>query len=202
MKPQRISAVAVANALPETIIIAQTGKVLDLGADGSFTDFVRIPQRCLHRVPDNISFDHATLTEPACVVYNALIQMSRIISGKPLLIIGPGPVGLFSLQIALLAGANPIIVAGTSIDTVRFGVAEELGADLIINVGKEDAGKKINEITKGECCHLVVDATGNKKALKLAVDTVARMGQITKIGWGPKPIDFSLDPIISKGARI
>ena len=172
------------------------------GTDGAFTDFVKVPQRCLHRIPNNVSFDHAALTEPACVAYSALIQMSRIIPGKPLLIIGPGPVGLFSLQIALLAGANPIIVAGTSIDTVRFGVSEGLGADLIINVEKEDVGEKINEITKGEGCHLVVDAAGNEKALKLAVDTVARMGQITKIGWGPKPIDFSLDPIISKGARI
>lgn len=172
------------------------------GTNGAFTNFVKVPERCLHRIPENISFEHAALTEPACVAYNALIQMSRIIPGKPILIIGPGPVGLFCLQIAKLAGANPIIVVGTSIDKVRFGVAKVLGADLIINVEKENVREKIFEITKGEGCNLVVDAAGNEKALKLAVDTVARMGQITKIGWGPKPINFSLDPIISKGARI
>ena len=172
------------------------------GTDGAFTDFVKVPQRCLHKIPDSISFDHAALTEPACVAYNALIQMSRIIPGIPLLIIGPGPVGLFCLQIARLSGANPIIIAGTSIDKVRFSVAEKLGANIIINVEKEDATEKIFEITKKQGCLLVVDAAGNEKALKLAVDTVSRMGQITKIGWGPKPIDFSLDPIISKGVRI
>lgn len=172
------------------------------GTNGAFTDFVKVPERCLHKIPDNTSFDHAALTEPACVAYNALIQMSRVIPGKPVLIIGPGPVGLFCLQIARLAGSNPIIVVGTSIDEVRFSVAGKLGADLIINVEKENVREKISEITKEQGCDLVVDAAGNEKALKLAVDMVARMGQITKIGWGPKPINFSLDPIISKGARI
>ena len=172
------------------------------GADGAFTNFVRVPERCLHKIADNISFDHAALTEPACVAYNALIQMSRIIPGKPVLIIGPGPVGLFCLQIAKMAGANPIIVVGTSIDQVRFGIAGRLGADLIIDVEKENVREKIFEITNKQGCHLVVDAAGNNQALKLAVDIVSRMGQITKIGWGPKPIDFSLDPIISKGVRI
>ena len=172
------------------------------GTNGAFTDFVKVPERCLHKIPDNTSFDHAALAEPACVAYNALIQMSRIIPGKPVLIIGPGSVGLFCLQIARLAGSNPIIVVGTSIDEVRFSVAGKLGADLIINVEKENVTEKISEITKEQGCDLVVDAAGNEKALKLAVDVVARMGQITKIGWGPKPINFSLDPIISKGARI
>jgi alcohol dehydrogenase/L-iditol 2-dehydrogenase len=172
------------------------------GTNGAFTDFVRVPQRCLHKIPDNISFDHAALTEPACVAYSALIQMSRIIPGKPVLIIGPGPVGLFCLQISKIAGADPIIVVGTSTDEVRFSVAEDLGADQIISVGKEDVREKVLKLTKGEGFNLVVDAAGNEKAFKLAVDTVARLGQITKIGWGPKPINFSLDPIISKGARI
>ncbi len=172
------------------------------GTDGAFTDFVKAPERCIHKIPDNISFDYAALTEPACVAYNALIQMSRIIPGKPVLIIGPGPVGLFCLQISRLAGANPIIMVGTSIDKVRFDVAKILGADLIINVDKGNVSEKIFEITKGEGCNLVVDAAGNEKALKLAVDNVSPLGQITKIGWGPKPINFSLDQIISKGARI
>ena len=90
------------------------------GTDGAFTDFVKVPQRCLHNIPENVSFDHASLTEPACVAYNALIKMSHIIPGKSILIIGPGPVGLFCLQIARLAGANPIIIAGMSIDKVRL----------------------------------------------------------------------------------
>jgi len=170
------------------------------GIDGAFTSFVKVPERCLHNIPENVDFNHAALTEPACVAYNALVYMSRIMPGKPVLIIGPGPIGLFCLQIAKLSGANPIIVAGTS--KIRFDVAKELGADLIVNVEKEEAREIVLETTKGEGCHLVIDAAGNEHALKLAIDLVACMGQITKIGWGPKPINFSLDPILTKGARL
>jgi len=48
----------------------------------------------------------------------------------------------------------------------------------------------------------VIDAAGNSAALQLAVKAVAREGQITKIGWGPKPVGFSLDPLLSKAARL
>ncbi len=172
------------------------------GVDGAFTSFVKVPERCLHNIPENVDFNHAALTEPACVAYNALVYMSRIIPGKPVLIIGPGPIGLFCLQIARLSGAGPIIMAGTSVDKIRFDAAKKLGADLIINVEKEEAREIVLKTTKQEGCHLVIDAAGNKHALKLAIDLVARMGQITKIGWGPEPINFSLDPILTKGARL
>ena len=173
------------------------------GVDGAFTDLVKVRQGCLHRIPDDVSFDHASLTEPACVAYNALIMLSRILPGNPVLIIGPGPVGLFSLQIAKACSAGPIIIAGTSRASIcRFEAAKKLGADILIDVQKENAKEVVLDVTKGEGCHLVVDAAGNEKALRLAIDTVARSGQITKLGWGPKPVNLSLDPLLSKGARL
>jgi L-iditol 2-dehydrogenase len=47
------------------------------GVDGAFTDYVKVPRRCLHRLPDNISFDHGCLTEPGCVAYQSLCVLSR-----------------------------------------------------------------------------------------------------------------------------
>jgi len=172
------------------------------GVDGAFTDYVKVPRRCLHRIPEGVSFDHACLTEPACVAYQALVVLSDIRPGEPALIIGPGPIGLFSIQMAKAAGAGPIIAAGTDKDSKRFEAAKELGADLLINVSVEDARAIIREQTGGRGAAVVVDAAGNEHALKLAVDMVARQGQITKIGWGPEPIKFSLDPLLNKAARL
>jgi len=53
-------------------------------------------------------------------------------------------------------------------------------------------------MTDGEGVPLVVDAAGNEHTLKLSLQAVARQGQITKIGWGPKPVNCSLDPLLSK----
>jgi len=170
------------------------------GVDGAFTNYVKVPVRCLHRIPDNVSFDHACLTEPACVAYQSLVAVSRIKPGLPILIIGPGPVGLFCLQIAKASGAGPIFIAGTGKDTQRFELAKKLGTDFIIDVTKDNAGEFIKEKTDSQGISLIVDAAGNKHSLSLAIDTVARRGQITKIGWGPGPIDLSLDPLLSKAA--
>jgi len=48
----------------------------------------------------------------------------------------------------------------------------------------------------------VVDAAGSGPALKMAMGLVARSGQITKVGWGPKPVEFSLDPLLQKSVRL
>lgn len=172
------------------------------GVDGAFTDYVQVPSRCLHPIPDNVSFEQAALTEPACVAYQALMVLSRIVPGTPVLIIGPGPVGLFCVQIARAKGASPVIVAGTGKDSRRLEAAEKLGADKIIDVTTTDTRAFINSITQNRGIPLVVDAAGNKRALSLAIDTVARQGQVTKIGWGPDPVDFSLDPLLAKAARL
>lgn len=172
------------------------------GVDGAFTALVCVPQRCLHRIPKGVSFDHACLTEPAVVAYHSLIAQSTIRPGEPVLIIGPGPVGLFSLQVAKACGASPVIIVGTDKDTLRLETAKKLGADKIINVSSENPIKIIAEITSGQGIPLVVDAAGNKRAVALAIEAVARRGQITKVGWGPEPIDVSLDPLVAKSARL
>src|SRR3954471_9091199 len=39
------------------------------GVNGAMTQFVRVPERCLHRVPDELAFEKAALTEPCSVAY-------------------------------------------------------------------------------------------------------------------------------------
>ena len=172
------------------------------GVDGAFTDFVKVPRRCLHRMPDNVSFDQACLTEPACVTYQAVNVLSTVMPGTPSVVIGPGPIGLFALQMIKANSAGPIIVVGTGKDLPRLQVARGLGANVTIDISKEDARQAIMDHTHGQGAPLVVDAAGNEHSLHLAVDVVAREGQITKIGWGPGPVNFSLDPLLSKAARI
>jgi len=48
----------------------------------------------------------------------------------------------------------------------------------------------------------VIDATGISAALKTAMDLVRPAGWITKVGWGPQPADFSLDPLVQKNVRL
>jgi L-iditol 2-dehydrogenase len=172
------------------------------GTDGAFTRWVRVPARCLHRIPDNVPFEHAALTEPACVTYNAIHVKSRLRPGEPVVVIGPGPIGLFAVQMCRAAGAGPIFLVGTSVDERRLQVGRELGAAVAIDADQQDAVSIILDQTGGDGAPLAVDAAGPAAAVRLAMDVVARNGQITKIGWGPEPIGLSLDPLIAKAAAL
>jgi alcohol dehydrogenase/L-iditol 2-dehydrogenase len=172
------------------------------GTDGAFTRFVRVPARCLHRIPENVSFEEAALTEPACVTYNAIHVKSRLRPGEPVLVIGPGPIGLFAVQMCRASGAGEIILVGTEVDRRRLEVGREVGASVVVNVAESDAMEAVRDLTHGDGVHLVIDAAGPAAAMRLAMDAVARGGQITKVAWDPRPLDLSLDPLISKAATL
>ena len=61
------------------------------GVNGAMTEYVRVPERCLHRIPDHLPFEKAALTEPCCVAYNAVCVNGRVRPGDNVLVLGPGP---------------------------------------------------------------------------------------------------------------
>lgn len=171
-------------------------------ADGSMTSYVAARPQILHHIPDNVPFEHAALTEPICVAYNALVEKTTMKPGDLVVIQGPGPIGIMALQIVRLRGAGTIVVLGTNADEKRMEVAAELGAHYTVNIQREDAGQLIKSLGDGFGADLVVDCTGVSKALKQSMDLVRPNGRITKIGWGPQPLDFSLDPLVGKAVTL
>ncbi len=172
------------------------------GVDGAMAGYVRVPARCLHHIPDNLSFELAALTEPTCVAYNAMVERGSVKPGDSVLVLGPGPIGLLCLSIARLNGATTTIVAGRSSDSPRLEIARKLGATQAIDSQTTDVMEVVRSIGDGYGVDVVVDATGASGALKTAMDAVRPLGQIIKVGWGPEPLGFSLDPIVKKAVSI
>ena len=101
------------------------------GVDGAMTRFVRVPARCLHRVPAGLAMEHAALTEPCCVAYNAVIQNARVHPGDRVIVLGPGPIGILCAAMARLAGAEVALV-GLERDRARLEVGKAYGCEVII----------------------------------------------------------------------
>ncbi|NLM27255.1 MAG: alcohol dehydrogenase catalytic domain-containing protein [Clostridiaceae bacterium] len=171
-------------------------------AHGAFAKYVKVPARILHRVPDNVSLKEAALTEPLCVAYKALVHSSRVNPGDTVVVIGPGPIGMLCIKMAQICGASEIIAVGASGDEERLKMALDYGATMALNSQKDDVESIIMSMGDGYGVDLVVDAAGVSQTLKLSMDIIRPGGQITKIGWGPKPVGFSLDPLISKGVTL
>ena len=70
------------------------------GIDGAMASYVRVPARCLHRIPDTLPFELACLTEPHAVAYNAMCVNSTIRPGDLVVVLGPGPIGLLCARMA------------------------------------------------------------------------------------------------------
>ncbi len=166
--------------------------------DGAFTKYVKVPERILHRVPANVSLKAASITEPFCVAYKSLVINSKVNPGDTVVVIGPGAIGILCAKLASLSGAGEIVVIGTDGDDRRLNLAKEYGATIIINSSKEDPLKRIMSLGDGYGADLILDLAGGSATLKLSMDAVRPAGQITKIGWGRQPVNFSLDPLIAK----
>ncbi len=166
------------------------------GVDGAMTRYVRVPARCLHRVPKNLAMEHAALTEPCCVAYNAVINNARVTPGDRLIVLGPGPIGILCAAVARLAGAEVALV-GLERDRARLETAKAYGCDVIIGDAKAWANERDGLGADG-----VIDAAGASAALEAAMELVRPNGWISKVGWGPQPLGFSLDPLVQKNVTL
>src|SRR5947209_850819 len=169
------------------------------GVDGAMAQYVRVPERCLHRVPASLPLEKAALTEPCCVAYNAVCMNGRIRPGDSVLVLGPGPIGLLCAKMAKLSGAGHLIVAGLPADRHRLAVARTLGADATLEGSVSDY---VSAFGDGLGVDVAVDASGVSATLKIAMAAVRPTGQIIKVGWGPQPLNFSLDPLVQKNLTI
>lgn len=172
-----------------------TRKGFGYGVDGAMTRFARVPSRCLHRVPDGLALEKAALTEPCCVAYNSVIGNSRINPGDRVLVIGPGTIGILCAAVAKLAGGD-VAVLGLESDTARFEVAKQYGCETLTDASDWAMQRD------GLGADVVIDAAGVSATLKLALQLVRPAGWITKVGWGPKPLDFSIDPLVQKNVTL
>ncbi len=173
-----------------------TRKGFGYGVDGAMTRFVRVPARCLHRIPDHLPFEQACLTEPCSVAYNAVVMNSSIKPGDRVLILGPGTIGILCAAVARLCGAE-VAVLGLEADTGRLKIAEEYGCEGLVGDATTWARK-----TDGFGADCVIDAAGVSATLKIALDLVRPNGQITKVGWGKQPLGCSLDPLVQKNVTL
>ncbi len=184
--------------------VCRDRKYLGVMVDGAFAEYVKIPARLLHRMPEGMSFEEASLAEPASIAIHALIEDNRVEVGDFVAVLGSGSIGLLGAQIAKTVGAGKVLITGIEPDVpVRFKVAEELGVcDYIVNADKEDPVKVVREATGGIGADIVLDTTGSPHALGQAFEMVRRKGVIAALGYGEDTLEVPWNKMIREAIRI
>ena len=123
-----------------------------IARQGGFADFYAVTNEQINRdavftIPENVSLDSATLSEPLSSVY-ACQENVGITLGDTVVIIGAGPIGCFHAQLAKLRGAKTVIMV--EINDNRLAMTKQFGVDYTINSLKENAVEKIMAITNNK----------------------------------------------------
>ena len=151
---------------------------------GGYSQYLFVPPNAaVHKIPNGVTAEEAAMALPMGNGVQWALFEGQAGDGRSVLIQGPGQQGLACIVAAKNAGADLIIVTGTDKDEKRFQVAKELGADVVINVQKEDPLPMIKDLTGGgpeAGVDSVVDCTSHAGTAPtlLAVEATKRKGGI------------------------
>jgi threonine 3-dehydrogenase len=116
-------------------------------------------------------------------------------------VIGCGPIGLFAVAIARALGAWKVFAIEPNPD--RRALAGAMGADLLIDPTAEDPVEVVLRETDGAGAEVVLEMSGNARAIDQGTRMVARGGRVSLLGLPDGPVTLDLnDQVIFKEARI
>jgi (R,R)-butanediol dehydrogenase/meso-butanediol dehydrogenase/diacetyl reductase len=148
---------------------------------------VQDARQMLYRIPDNVAFEAAVLTDTVATAIRA-ISRSALRSGGSVLVSGAGPIGLAAVQLLKLFGARHV----TALEIVesKRRLAARLGADVVFDPLAEGDGLKprIAELDGGRGPDVAFECAGKAASLALCVDLVRAGGQVFNLGAGGEPV--------------
>ncbi len=166
-------------------------KAIGYHYDGGFAELMKVPATavtngCVNLIPENVSFQEATLAEPLACVINGQ-RLSQVSLGDTVLIIGAGPIGCLHAELAKSSGASRVILA--DIVPERLAMAAFTGA-LTIDASHQDILSRVKELTGGRLAERVIVAATSHQAQEKSVELVARRGSVNFFGGLPKEKPF------------
>ena len=158
--------------------------------DGGYAEYVKVPEKDLLKLPDDISLELGTLSlDTIGVPYGVFLDVD-ITKDKSIAVYGCGPIGLSMIKMFNLRGIHEIY----AVDIVenKLKLAKEFGAKILINAAKEDPVKRIRDITDGNGADMAFDVSNTVDAFRNAIYSVRKGGNIYAIGEHPSlPADLS-----------
>ena len=157
-------------------------KIVGYDVNGGLSEYVRIPADAvaagnLFVAQKDVPSEYLALAEPLACCVNGH-HRSRIHLNSTVLIMGSGPIGLFHLQLSLLAGARAVIVSDPS--APRRAVASNFGAHITVDPTAEDLSSIVSEVTGGLGVDSVIICIGLPMLVNNALN-MARQGGCVNI---------------------
>lgn len=169
---------------------AKGHRAVGITADGGFAEYVVHHINALYRMPANVSWEDAVLVTTAGTGLYGLDVAGGFVAGESVVVIGPGPVGLMTVQLCKALGAGQVILTGTR--DARLQLGTQLGADVVINSRDEDPVAAVKRVVGRTGADMVIESSGALEAPQQAVHMVRRAGRLLFLAFYPDNVTFDL----------
>jgi len=162
-------------------------KVCGVHVDGGMVEYLLVPSYSLIN-GEGLSYDELALIEPLAIGAHG-IHRADVKEREFVLVIGAGPIGLGTMEFARIAGGKVIAM---DVHSMRLQFCKEkLNVEYVINALSDNVTEQLKEITNGDMPTVVIDATGNQKAINNALQYLAHGGRYVLIGLQKNELIFS-----------
>jgi 2-desacetyl-2-hydroxyethyl bacteriochlorophyllide A dehydrogenase len=167
--------------------ICQKLKFIGIDAPGALQGLWTVPAHTLHRLPGNISLEHAALVEPIAVACHD-VRLGEVKPGDYAVVIGAGPIGALVALVAKHHGARVLV---TEINPFRMELARSLGLD-VVNPRETDVPALVNEQTATAGADVVFEVSGSAPGAELMTKLPRTRGRIVIVAIFAQPVPVNL----------
>ena len=171
------------------------GNQLSMGYQfpGGFAEYMVIPHEVIrvngvNKIPTNISYDEAAVTEPLACVLNAQ-RILDVKKGDTVLVMGAGPIGCLHVRVARALGADKVFLADINGRRLKKS-ADVVKPDAAFDMSQVKLEEAILSVTDGHGPSIIITAAPAAKAQEQAISMVAPGGKVSFFGGLPKDAPF------------
>jgi L-iditol 2-dehydrogenase len=167
--------------------------------DGAFAEYIILPEHVLYPIPENVSFEEASLTEPISVALHAL-NLSESKAGDRVMVVGAGIIGLMIIQVMKARGYQHIFAVDK--DPEKLEMATNMGAEMCLNPEIDDITYAINQRTEFRGADCIFEAVGIQKTIDISFGSIRKGGTIVLVGNLTPEVNMPLQQIVTKQLKI
>lgn len=163
--------------------------------NGAFAQYVAVPKHILHRIPADMLFFQAAMTEPLSVAFHA-VRLARPATAESAVVVGAGMIGLLLIQVLRASGCGAII--SMDIDERKLERSRRMGADVGCDPASPGCIREVMELTKGRGADMAFEAVGVSAAVASAVGSVRAGGRVVLVGNVSPRVEIPLQAVVSR----
>jgi len=166
-------------------------KVIGCQAEGAAQEYIAVDAKIVVRLPENMSHEEGAMVEPVAVGAHAVGRLGNV-EGLNVLVLGAGPIGNLTAQIAKGLGAKSVMV--TDVSNYRLGVARECGIAHAVNTSSEELIQALDKAFGPDRADAILECVGVQETIGQAIGAARKGSDIIVVGvFAEKPsVDIGL----------